>query len=154
MVVDAEDDPVVQGLSRLDQPLRGLCDRLARLEDALVAVRQPLPVQPDALPAILDECLRLGEGRVLVPLARRREAGHEVAVPAAQELVDRYAQRLALDVVEGDVDGGERPRQDATPLEVLAPVHQLPERSGVHRVHADQELPVVSDRPDHGKLTA
>ena len=72
-----------------------------------------------------------GEGRHLVPL------------PSAQQLVDRHAQHLALDVVQRDVDGRDRRRQHAAALEILAAVHLLPDRPDPARVTADQELAVV-----------
>ena len=36
----------------------------------------------------------------------------------------------------------------------LTPVHLLPASPDRHRIRADQELPVVLDRPDHGELPA
>ena len=79
--------------------------------------------------------------------ARRAVVAKRDAVPllAAEQLVDRHAQRLALDVVQRDVDRRDRGRQHAPALEVLAAVHLLPEPADVHRVVAEQELAVVLD---------
>ena len=80
--------------------------------------------------------------------AGRREERDEVALLAAEQLVDRHAERLALDVVQRDVDGRDGGRQHAAALEVVAAVHLLPERADGHRVRADQELPEVLDGAD------
>ena len=87
-------------------------------------------------------------------VAGRGEGRDAVALLAAEQLVDRHAERLALDVVEGDVDGGDRRLQHAAALEVLAAIHLLPERADLHRVAADEELAIVLDRADHGLLAA
>jgi len=83
-----------------------------------------------------------------------REGRHPVPVLPAEELVDGHAQRLAADIVERDVDRGDRGRQHPTALEVLAPIHFLPERAGTHRITADCELGVVLEGTDHRLLAA
>ena len=82
------------------------------------------------------------------------EGRDDVALLAAEELVDRHAERLALDVVERDVDRRDRGLQHAAALEVLAAVHLLPERADGERVVADQELAIVLDGADDGLLAA
>ena len=104
------------------------------------------PAGLDQLASILDE--RRTHGR-----RRGGEQGHEVALPAAQEVVDRHPERLAADVVERDVDGRHRGREHPTALEVLAPVQPLPDGAASHRVGADDELPEVADRRRDGLLT-
>ena len=64
----------------------------------------------------------------------------------------RYTQCLSVDVVQGDVDGGDGPRQDAAPLEILTSVHLLPERSGATRIAADEEFTVMLHRSLHGQF--
>ena len=62
-------------------------------------------------------------------VAGRGEGRDAVALLAAEQLVDRHAERLALDVVQRDVDGRDRRLQDAAALEILAAIHLLPERA-------------------------
>ena len=71
---------------------------------------------------------------------------------AAEQLVDGHAERLALDVVERDVDGADRGGEHAAALEILAAVHLLPERARAHRVAPDHELAKMLDRAGHGAL--
>ena len=75
-----------------------------------------------------------------------------VALLAAEQLVDRHAERLALDVVQGDVDRRDRGLQDAAAFEILAAIHLLPDAADLHGVLADQELAVVLDGADHRLL--
>ena len=77
-----------------------------------------------------------------------------VALLAAEQFVDRHAERLALDVVQGDVDRRDRRLQHAAALEILAAIHLLPDAADLHRVLADEELAVVLDGADHRLLAA
>ena len=81
-----------------------------------------------------------------------RVADDLVAHLAAQQLVDRHAQRLALDVVERDVDGGHRRREDALRGEEAAPEEHLPDVLDAERVLPDEDVLEVLDRADHGQL--
>ena len=60
--------------------------------------------------------------------------------PAAQQLVDRHAQGLALDVPEGDVDGGDGGHDDAAP-KVDGAVEVLIQILDAEGVLPDQVLP-------------
>ena len=112
-------------------------DALARLE--AVAVVLAGGEEADRGPAgsgeglgLLDH-LRAGGG------PGRGEGRDAVALLAAEELVDRYAERLALDVVERDVDGRDRRGEHPAAFEILAAVHLLPERADREGVAADEE---------------
>ena len=106
--------------------------------------RQP---SVDQLPRLLD-ALRSGER------AGRGEALHPLAAGAAQELVDRHAERLAEDVPEGDVDRRDGGADDLAALEVGAAVQRLPEVLDPARVLADQEAREVLEHPLHRQLAA
>ena len=82
----------------------------------------------------------------------RGKSGDTVALLAAQQFVDRHPQRLALDVVQGDVDRGNRRLQHAPAFEVLAAICLLPDPADLHRVAADQELAKMLDGADHRLL--
>ena len=109
VVVDAEHDVVAQFLARLDAPWRRRGDRLARLVDGRGCRGRPgdrrMAFQPcvDQHLGLLDH---LGAG-LGVGGGEGRDA---VAMLAAEQLVDRHAERLALDVVQGDVDRRDRRR--------------------------------------------
>jgi hypothetical protein len=61
-----------------------------------------------------------------------------VAHLAAEQLVDRHAERLALDVPERLVDAGDRTHQDRAASVEIAAVHRLPEVVDARRVLPDQ----------------
>lgn len=61
------------------------------------------------------------------------------ATGAAEQLVDGHAERLALDVPEGDVDGGDG-GVDGLALEVAEPVHHVPVVLDIEGPLADQIL--------------
>ena len=63
-----------------------------------------------------------------------------------------YAEGFAVHIVESDVDGGNRSRQDTAALEILAAVHLLPERAGPPRVSTEKELTVVLHGSLYGQL--
>src|SRR5579871_1274627 len=64
---------------------------------------------------------------------------------AAEQLVHGDAKRLALDVMEGDVDRRDGAAKHPAALEILASVHLLPEGAGAHRITADEKLTIVLD---------
>ena len=72
-----------------------------------------------------------------------------VALLAAQEFIDRNAQRLALEVVQRDVDGTDGGLQDAPALKILRPIHFLPQRPGQERIAATQEFGIMFDRANN-----
>ena len=142
--VDAKDHPVSQRLSALDCPFGGLGDAFAWLIDLV----RPLARrdQADRLPALRLEFEHLLDGfRARGFRTRRGEGRNEIALLAAQQLVDRHAERLALDVVERNVDRRDRCLQDAPTFEVLAAIHLLPDAADLHRILADEKLAVVLD---------
>ena len=69
---------------------------------------------------------------------------------AAQQLVDRHVERLALDVPQGDVQGGDAGKDDGPAI--LSPegglVELIPDDLVVQRVHADDQLGQI---PDHAE---
>ena len=152
MIVDAERDRVAQRLARRDQPARRDGDRLARLVDGRRAV--VCAGQTEARPALLHEEPALVDHRRPRLGGGGREGRHPVPLLPAEKLVDRHAQRLAANVVERDVDRRDGGSQHPATLEVLAPIHLLPERAGTHRVAPDEELRVVLECAHHRLLAA
>src|SRR5579859_1090391 len=106
----------------------------------------------DDVPATLEQQVGIFEQLRAHRGGRGRETGDEVAVFAAQQLIHRYAERFTGDVVQRDVDGRDGAGQDSAALEVLATIHLLPQCPTAHRVFAQQELAVVSDRAHHRQL--
>ena len=144
VIVDAEDHLVAERLARLARTTRR-CARYARaarrrrvfscpLGDSRMQL-QPASTSSFACSIISGPGARAGGG----------EGRDAVALLAAEQLVDRHAQRLALDVVQGDVDRRDRGGEHPAALEILAAVHLLPERADLHRIAADEELAIVLD---------
>ncbi len=79
---------------------------------------------------------------------------HLVAHQAAQQLVDRDVQRLALDVPEGDIDRGERGGYRAFGRKEPSPREGLPEMLDTKRVLTDQQGLEMLDRAGDRQLTA
>ena len=108
----------------------------SRSSGAWIQVRMTVLLQQE--PGVLDQLW-----------SHRRRGGREkrdvVALLAAEELIDGHAERLALDVIQGNVDRRDGGRHHPAALEVVRAVHLLPERADVHRVPADQELAEVAD---------
>jgi hypothetical protein len=134
-------------------PLGGDGNGLARLE-AVAAVADPGTVNrgANALPAIGHVALHLLDQVVPVLRAGGDKAGHEVALLAAQQLVDGHAEALGHQVVQRDVDGRHRGGQHAPALEVLAAVGLLPDAADAARVLPDQEVTEVGHRPAHRQV--
>lgn len=151
MVVDAEHEVVAQRLACPVQHARGGADRFARLEDVPAA----LPDREEAyrLPPLRAQFPGPFDGSIALGLVSGRGEGRDaVALLAAEQLINRHPQRLALDVVKGDVDRRDGRLQDAPAFEVLAAIDLLPDPADLHRVTADQELAIVLDRAGHGLL--
>ena len=83
-----------------------------------------------------------------------RIADDLVAHQPAQQLVNRHAQRFALDVPQRDVDGRHGAGQNALRREKAAAEEQLPDVLDPKRVHALQQLGKLLDGPDHRQLAA
>ena len=77
---------------------------------------------------------------------RRGEAGNELTVGAAEELVYGHSKASGHEVVEGYIDSGDGRSQDPASLEVLAAVYLLPKSADAPGVPADQELAIVLHR--------
>ena len=84
--------------------------------------------------------LEEGLGRALGAVPAVGVAEHAVAHPAAEELVDRHAERLAEDVPAGDLDRGDDGAVDMAAVERDAVEHALGERGDPPRVLADREV--------------
>ena len=115
-----------------------------------------LRILPERPPAELDggEPLlaerRDGLGHLLgrVRHQPRRVGADALVADGAEQLADRLARRLALEVPERDVEAADRVDRDAAPADVVdAAVHLVPEPLDVVRVLAEQELAqAVRDR--------
>ena len=124
----------------------GLAHRLELFDGARTASpgsnRSPCPIaglkrtnfQPSSTAAehALDQLLDCATAHV-------RVADHLVAHQAAEQLVDRDVERLALDVPQRDVDGRERRPGDTVMREEEPADHALPEVLDPHRVFADKD---------------
>ena len=70
---------------------------------------------------------------------------HAVAHAAAEQLVDRYTERLALDVPQCLVDPGDGTHQDRAATIETAPVERLPQIVDPRRVLSDQVVRQLMD---------
>ena len=99
--------------------------------------------------ARVDERLRLARVRLRLVDEQVADDRHAVGAEAAEQLRDGRAQRLALEVEEGDLEPGDRVGGDPAPVarELLHPVD---EPLGAQRVLADEELRqlLFDDRAD------
>ena len=108
----------------------------------------------DAVDAPLDDAGHLRHQlvfRVVRPAAAAVDR-HRLGV-GPQELVERQAQGLGLQVPQPDVHGGDRAEGHALPaVAPHGPEHVVPELLDVERVLADQQLlePVLHDLPGPG----
>ncbi len=153
-----EADARTERAAHFDQPGRHLHHPVPRLEGHIalghVALGHVGRQQANALPALRlhlqgeFDSLRGGGG------ADRGESRHEVATLAAEQMVHRDAELLALDVQQRDVDGGDRRAQDAAAFEILAAVHILPQMVGLQRILPDQEVAEMVDRALNGAQPA
>ena len=80
------------------------------------------------------------------------EAGHEVPLLTAQQLIDGHPKTPGHQVVQRDVDGRHGRGQHPPALEVLAAVRLLPDPPNPPRVLPDQEVPKVRHRPAHRQV--
>ncbi len=69
-----------------------------------------------------------------VKRVRRRKQRNMVALPPAEQLVHRAAYRSAREILQRDIDRGERGGENAASLHVLAPVEPLPESAALQRI--------------------
>ena len=123
------------------------CVRLPASRHAAPAARPDRPAQsggranlPPPLPGAL-QTIRCGQR------SDRAESKHLVATGPAQQLIHRHVERLARDIVQRHVDRSDRGGQHTTALVVSAAIQDLPDVLDPQRVHADQELAEVMQRP-------
>ena len=115
------------GLPHLQRPSR------LRLSPA-----DELPAPLDVLDAVLDQLV----GRVALAV---RIADDLVSDGASEQLVDGYAERLALDVPQCYVDGADGAGVDALGGEEVATEHVLPQALRAEWVLADDKIGQVLD---------
>ncbi len=73
-----------------------------------------------------------------------------IAHRAAQQAVDRDAQRLPLDIPEGDLDSGQRAEERWPAMPEGVPVGLLPEMLDAGRIGSQQQRLEILDHPQHG----
>ena len=83
-----------------------------------------------------------------------RVADDFVANATAQQLIDGHAEGLALDVPQGDVDGGDCGAQHALGREEAAAEEELPDVFDTKGVLSDEDLLKVLECADHGLFAA
>ena len=111
---------------------RPLSVPLVNIRATLAAVRERGLLSDHEANALLAKARTIFyQSRTLAALTENEvtwtpERRNEVALLAAEQLVDRHSERLALDVVQSDVDRRDRSLQDAATLEILAAIHLLP----------------------------
>lgn len=153
MIVDAEHHVLAQRLARLVQHARRGAYRLARLEDVLAVLAGGK--EADRLPSLRAQLMGAFDGSIARGfVSGRGEGGDAFPLLAAEQFVDRHSQRLALDIMKGDVDGGNRRLQNPPTLEILAAIKLLPDPADLHGVAADEELAIMLDGAGHGLLAA
>ena len=93
----------------------------------------------------VDERRRLARVRLRLVDEQVADDRSLATAEAAEQLGDRDAERLALEVEQRDLDPGDRVRGDPAPVarELLHPVH---EPLGAQRVLADEELRQLAPR--------
>ena len=133
-------DPIDGGGDRFTR----FIDRFGFLESAQQANAVPAGIKGD--PGLFHH-LGTGVGR------NRCKGGNALTRAPAQELIDRNAERLALDVVARNVDGRDGGCEDAPAFEILAAIELLPDPCGLHGIAADQELGEMLDGTDDGLFT-
>ncbi len=139
MEVDGDVDVVADGLAQLREPFGGVLHRGRRLD---VARR----------PALGRAGLERREARAPCPVSSSSGVpawavdADAVARRAAEQLVDRHAQRLALDVPERQVDAAESAGEDRTAAVEGVPVNRLPVVRDPPRILADQVRLDLLDR--------
>ena len=152
MDIEAEVDLVADRLAHGLELGNGGTDRPPRLQQFAV-LRQPpaheFPALLRRLQAGVDQRLDLHSLAAVV-----RIADDLVADLAAQQIVDRHAQRLALDIPQRHVDGGNGRGLNALSRKESAPVELLPDVLGVERALSDQQRFEVLQGADHGQFPA
>src|SRR5687768_10461339 len=95
-------------------------ERLIDLGSGLVVLKSRLHDGQEALdvPAFVVHGFCLRDDLRAVEGARGGETGKVIPAGATEQLVDRDAEALALNVPERDIDGAEGGRQDVAALEI------------------------------------
>ena len=128
-------------------------DRIADRRDRVVVLPEIAPdLELQLGVAGLDERGRLAGVRLGIVDEEVADDRDVAAAEAPEQLCDRDAERLPLDVEERHLDAGDRVGADPAPVarELLHPVH---EPLGAERVLPDEELRQLGldDRPDRGQ---
>ena len=79
-------------------------------------------------------------------------ADHLITAQTTQQFIDRHAERLAVDIPQGDIDRADRRRQRMGAGEKAAAEHDLPQMLFPGRVLADEPRLERVDRLQHGQL--
>ena len=143
VIIYAEHHFVAEFLARPVQQARRGGNGLARLED--IAAVLPDGKEADGVEPHLHELAGTLHRPFPGSISRGGEGGNDMALPAPEQFVNGHAERLALDVVKGDVDGRDGCLQHAAAFEVLAAVHLLPDATDLHGILPQQELAIVLD---------
>src|SRR5262245_29827291 len=141
--LDLVADRLAHGLELLDRREH----RAARLEDSIFLGQAPahkLPALRFGLEARIDQWPDLHRVADVVWVA-----DDLIAYAAAQQVVDRDAQRLAFDIPQRDIDRRDRRHQDALGREEAPAGEPLPDMLDPRRILADQQWLEVLDRADH-----
>ena len=147
--LDLVADRLAHGLELLDRRLH----RLARLQDLARPAASP-SAQTSSPPALSFRHDLTSSDYIHAVAGVVRVAHNLVAHAPAQQLVDRHAQRLALDIPQRDIDRRDGRREDALGGEEAAARHRC------HRCSMrNGSLPIsnglkVLNRADHRQLAA
>ena len=78
---------------------------------------------------------------------------HPVAALPAEQIVERHARGLGLDVPQGHIDRSDRPHRDRTAPPIGAAIEKLPDILDPERIAADQRRhDMILEIGDHGLL--
>ncbi len=85
---------------------------------------------------------------------RGREARNHIPLFAAQQLINRYVQSLARNIIQCNINRALRGKQDAPSLKILTSIYFLPDPSNLHWVFTDQKFPEMFKRANDSLLTS
>ena len=156
VVVDAKDGPVTDSLAKLVEPVGGRSDAFPRFVDRIsvfTLLTGRVHPRADDIPTLRDQQFGILDQFRSHRCAGGGEERNPVSVLASKQLVDGDSKCLPLDVMQSDVDGRYRRRQDTTALEVLASIEVLPDGTDVEGVSSDDEFAIMSQCSHHRKLS-
>lgn len=134
---------------------RAIAARPALIGDAIPA--GPLLVrhagaEAEKSPSFRDRLARLLDDVRPGETTGGSEAADFGAARAAEQLIDRHAERLAEDVVERDVNRRDDRPGDLATLEVVAAIQDLPEVLDLARIASDEDVCEVVEHSLHRQL--